>query len=151
MLSTSLNITVIGWIAAVVVFLIVEAVTTGLASIWFALGAVAGLICALVGAPIWLQLLWFFAISIAALVLTRPLVKKYVNGKRKATNADSSVGKTAVVTEPIDNLAGTGAVKLDGKIWTARSVNGETFPPDTHVIVRDIQGVKLMVEKADQL
>ena len=148
MFSGSLNIAVVSWIVAIVVFLIVEALTTGLASIWFALGGLAGLICALLGAPVWLQLLWFLAISIAALFLTRPLVKKYVNGRRKATNADSSVGKLAAVTETIDNLAGTGAVKLDGKVWTARSVDGQVFQPGEHVLVRDIQGVKLMVEKA---
>ena len=83
------------WIAALILFIIVEAVTVGLASIWFAIGAVAALICALLRGPIWLQVVWFLAVSVATLILTRPLVKKYVNGRAVPTNADRNIGRTA--------------------------------------------------------
>ena len=135
------------WIAALIVFIIVEAMTVGLASIWFAIGAVAALICALLHGPVWLQVVWFLAVSVATLVLTRPLVKKYMRGKSVPTNADRNIGRTAAVTERIDNLAGTGAVKVDGVTWTARSADEKrTIEAGTMVTVREIRGVKLVVE-----
>ena len=139
---------VLFWIAALVVFLVVEAISAGLVSIWFAAGALAALICALLHGPVWLQAIWFVVVSGVTLILTRPLVKKYVNAKSVATNADRNIGRTAVVTERIDDLAGTGAVKLDGVLWTARSSGGEPIETGTTVVVREIQGVKLMVEPA---
>ena len=108
------------WLIAMVVLLIIEAVVPGLISIWFALGALAALISALFHAPIWLQIVWFVAVSVLTLVLTRPLVRKYVNNRVTPTNADMVIGKDAVVTERIDNLHAKGAVLLDGKTWTAR-------------------------------
>lgn len=139
---------VLFWIAALVVFLVVEAISAGLVSIWFAAGALAALICALLHGPVWLQAIWFVVVSGVTLILTRPLVKKYVNAKSVATNADRNIGRTAVVTERIDDLAGTGAVKLDGVLWTARSSGGAPIEVGTVVTVREIQGVKLMVEAA---
>lgn len=138
---------VIFWIAALVVFVVVEAVTVGLASIWFAIGALAALVCALLHGPVWLQVVWFLVISAVTLILTRPLVKKFTKNSQVATNADRNIGRVAVVTERIDNLAGTGAVKLDGMEWTARSTRDEcTLEPGDQAVVRDIQGVKLLVE-----
>ena len=69
------------WLFAVVVFLVIEALVPGLVSLWFAIGALAALLSAALGAPMWLQLVWFFVVSVAALLLTRPLVRKFVNGK----------------------------------------------------------------------
>ena len=137
---------VLFWIVALVIFLVVEAVSVGLVSIWFAAGALAALICAALHGPVWLQAIWFVVVSGLTLILTRPLVKKYVNAKSVATNADRNIGRSAVVTERIDNLAGTGTVKLDGVLWTARSVNDDLIGEGSTVIVREIQGVKLLVE-----
>lgn len=135
------------WIVALILFLVVEAVTVGLASIWFAIGSLAALICALVGGPVWLQAVWFVVVSLVTLILTRPLVKKFVNGRTVATNADRNIGRTAVVTERIDNLNGTGSVKLDGVDWTARSADDDRpIAEGAQVIVREIRGVKLIVE-----
>lgn len=139
--------TIIFWVVALVVFLIVEAVTAGLVSIWFVFGSLVALICAALGAAIWLQIVWFAVVSVATLVLTRPLVKRYVDSRSVATNADRNIGRTAVVTERIDNLAATGAVQLAGVIWTARSTDDAVaIEPGTHVTVRAIEGVKLIVE-----
>ncbi len=139
--------TIIFWVVALVVFLIVEAVTAGLVSIWFVFGSLVALICAALGAAIWLQIFWFVIVSVATLVLTRPLVKRYVDSRSVATNADRNIGRTAVVTERIDNLAATGAVQLAGVIWTARSTDDAVaIEPGTHVTVRAIEGVKLIVE-----
>ena len=136
------------WLIAMAVFLIVEGIVPGLVSIWFALGALAALIAAMVGAPLWLQLVWFVLVSIAALALTRPLARKYVNGRVTPTNADRILGRECVVRETIDNLRGTGAVAVDGKVWTARMLNeNETAREGETVIARRIDGVKLIVEK----
>ena len=136
------------WVVALVVFLIVEAVTAGLVSIWFVCGSLVALICAALGAAVWLQIFWFVIVSVATLVLTRPLVKRYVDSRSVATNADRSIGRAAVVTERIDNLAATGAVKLDGVVWTARSTDDAVaIEAGERVTVRAIEGVKLIVER----
>ena len=140
--------TIAFWVAALVVFLIVEAVTAGLVSIWFVFGSLVALICAALGAAVWLQIFWFVIVSVATLVLTRPLVKRYVDSRSVATNADRSIGRVAVVTERIDNLAATGAVKLDGVVWTARSTDDAVaIEAGERVTVRAIEGVKLIVER----
>ena len=141
--------TVIFWAVATVAFIILELATVGLASIWFALGALCALIAALLGAPLWLQIVWFVIISVATLLLTRPLAKKYINSKTMATNADRVIGRRAVVKERIDELSGTGAVLADGKMWSARTVDGRSAEPGDVVIVREIRGVKLIVEPPD--
>ena len=141
--------TIAFWVAALVVFLIVEAVTAGLVSIWFVFGSLVALICAALGAAVWLQIFWFVIVSVATLVLTRPLVKRYVDCRSVATNADRSIGRAAVVTERIDNLAATGAVKLDGVVWTARSTDDAVaIETGERVTVRAIEGVKLIVERS---
>lgn len=81
------------WIGLIVIFLIVEGLTAGLVTIWFAVGALAALIAAMFHAPLWLQLVWFFAVSIAAFAVTRPLVKKYINNRTQPTNADMLIGR----------------------------------------------------------
>ena len=136
------------WLAAMVALLIIEAGVPGLVSIWFAFGALAALISALFKAPVWLQAVWFLLVSIISLVLTRPLVKKYVNSRTQPTNADMMIGKDAVVTEAIDNVHNRGAVSLAGKTWTARMENeGDTAEIDEVVSVVRIEGVKLIVRK----
>ena len=140
--------TIAFWVVALVVFLIVEAVTAGLVSIWFVFGSLVALICAALGAAVWLQIFWFVIVSVATLVLTRPRGKRYVDSRSVATNADRSIGRAAVVTERIDNLAATGAVKLDGVVWTARSTDDAVaIETGERVTVRAIEGVKLIVER----
>ena len=134
------------WIIAIIVFLVLEAMTAGLVTIWFAVGALAALLSALFGAPLWLQLLWFFLISVVALIATRPLARKYINSRTQATNADMYVGKECAVTETIDNIAGTGAAKVAGKVWTARSADGSIIPAGTRAEALRIEGVKLIVK-----
>lgn len=136
------------WLVVMVLMLIVEAAVPGLVSIWFAVGALAALFSALFGAPVWLQLLWFAAVSVLCLWLTRPLVKKYVNSRVQPTNADALIGRDAVVTESIDNVQSLGAVKIHGQVWTARSADDALgFSEGEVVRVRAIEGVKLIVEK----
>ena len=138
------------WVIALVVFLVIEAITVGLTSIWFAAGALAAWICTLLGAPVWLQVAVFIVVTAVALYFTRPLVKKYINGKVVPTNADANIGKECRVTETIDNIAGTGAVYVDGKTWTARSDNDEVIPEGELVTALRIEGVKLIVSKSTE-
>lgn len=145
MFDLILNNMSVVWVVVMVIFLVIEAATAGLTCIWFAIGALAALIAALFGAPIWLQLVWFFVVSVVTLYFTRPLVLKYVNSRSQPTNADMVIGKEALVTEAIDNVESAGAVAVGGKVWTARSENGEPIEVGSIVTVLRIEGVKLIV------
>lgn len=135
------------WLIAMIALLIFEACVPGLVSIWFALGAFAAMLSALLGAPLWLQITWFAVVSIVTLWLTRPFVKKYVNSRTVPTNLDMVIGQECLVTEDIDNHAGTGAVTVGGKIWTARMDKPDRSARRGDIVraVR-IEGVKLIVE-----
>ncbi len=138
------------WLAATVVLLVIEALVPGLISIWFAIGALAALISALFHAPFWLQIVWFLVVSVLTLVLTRPLVRKYVNSRVTPTNADRNIGKDAIVTEEIDNLRAKGAVLLDGKTWSARMADEKAYADVGETVrVLRIEGVKLVVERLE--
>ena len=136
---------IVVWAVAAAVFIVIELITYGIASIWFALGALCALVAAVLGAPPWLQALWFALITAVTLLLTRPLVRKYINGRAQPTNADRVIGMEGMAVETVDNLSGTGAVRVDGKIWSALSAGGETIPSGTAIRVRSIRGVKLVV------
>ncbi len=133
------------WAAMIAVFAIIEAATAQLVSIWFVIGAIAALAASLFNAPLLIQIIIFIAITILALVITRPLVKKYIYPKKEYTNADRVIGKIAVTVEEIDNIHSTGQVKIDGKIWSARSTDDSVISAGTQVIVDKIAGVRLFV------
>ena len=140
------NKMVLIWAIAIVAFGVLEGATAQLVSIWFVLGSVAGLIAALCGAPVVVQVCVALGVSVLTLLATRPLVKKKRNTKIEKTNADRCIGQEAVVTEEINNLTPSGQVKADGKIWTARSADGSIIAKDTVVTVEKIDGVKLIVK-----
>lgn len=143
-----MNFQVITWLVILVIMVIAEFATLGLATIWFAGGAVAAFIAALVGAPIPVQIVLFFAVSFVLLIFTRPLVKKSFNIKREKTNAESLIGEHAVVLEPISNISASGQVQIRGQEWTARAKDGsQQIPKDEIVRIVAIEGVKLIVEK----
>lgn len=136
-----------GWLFAFIVFVGIEIATLALTTIWFAGGALVGLIFCLLGAGIEVQLLAFVVTSFLLLILTRPLALRHVNRYTKKTNVESLVGKQARITETVDNEAGTGTAVLNGQEWTARAADpGRKIPAGALVIVQEIRGVKLMVE-----
>ena len=143
MMNTMMNVV---WIVAIVVFGVVEGVTEGLVSVWFAIGAVAGLIMSVLHYGALRQLAAFVVVSAAALAATRPLVRKYASEGYTRTNADRVIGQVGRVTEAVD--AEQGAVYADGKTWTARSADGTVLPMETQVRVERIEGVKLYVTRA---
>ena len=138
------------WIVAAVVFLIVEAATAAMNSIWFMVGALAALASAALGAPLWTQMLLFIAVSGVCFAVLYPRLKDSLRRDRQATNADMVIGRECVVTQRIDNLAGTGAVSVGGRTWTARSADGETIELGAVVTAQSIQGVKLIVSPTQE-
>ena len=135
------------WLIALVVFLVIEAATLGLAPLWLAGGALVALIAALCGAGIVIQIVLFLVVSLVLLFFTRPLTVRFLNKDTLKTNVDRVVGMEGVVTEEISNLAGTGKVSLGGNMWTARTENeGGAIPVDAVVTVLRVEGVKLIVK-----
>lgn len=134
------------WLIAFFAFAVGEAVTVGLVSVWFAVGALAGLAAAALGAGLWLQIFVFLGVSALALALFKPLSAKYLKPRQSPTNADRVIGGTALVTETIDNTQAAGQVKAAGQIWTARSAQDVVIPAGTDVRVLRIEGVKVIVE-----
>ena len=137
------------WFGLLILFGILEAVTVSVVSIWFMAGSLAAILAALCGASLPVQIVLFLAVSVALLACLRPLVRKYVSPKITATTAARVIGKTAVVTESIDNIAAQGAVKVGGVVWTARSSGGKPIAAGAQVQVDRIEGVKLYVTPAE--
>ncbi|MBR2590032.1 MAG: NfeD family protein [Clostridia bacterium] len=135
------------WAAAIVIFAVLEGITIQLVSVWFLIGAVGALIAALCGANFITQAVIFVLVSVITLVATRPLVKKYIQPKIQATNADRCIGAQALVTQKIDNTAETGQVKVKGSVWTARTADESVIECGERVTVEKIEGVKLIVHK----
>jgi membrane protein implicated in regulation of membrane protease activity len=138
------------WLVALVIFALAEAATVGLVSIWFAGGALVALIVAGCGGPIWVQVLLFLAVSGIMLAMLRPFVRRMTKSSKTETNAGRHIGREALVQEEINNLTGTGAIKLDGVTWTARSESGEVIPVGETIVVRRIEGVKVFVAPAEK-
>ena len=135
------------WLAIAVAFIIIEMMTVGLLTIWFAAGALVAMVLAFCEANLAFQITAFLVVSAGLLVLTRPLVKKYINNKHTRTNVEAIVGMTGRVVEAINGIEGTGAVIVDGKTWSARALNENIrIEADTFVTVREVSGVKLIVE-----
>ena len=133
------------WLVLLILFLIAEGATAAITTIWFAFGALAAMLAAVFGAQIWVQITLFVVVSVGLLLALRPLLKKYIIPKKTATNIDAIIGTKGIVLERIDNLAGTGKVKLGYMEWTARSENGEIIEEKTVVSVKKIEGVKAYV------
>ena len=139
--------TVFYWLIAAAVLLVLEIMTMGLMTVWFAGGALFGAVAAAVGMSLPVQIGVFLVVSLVLLFLTRPLAQKYFNNRTVKTNAESLVGNTCIVTETINNLRAEGQVTIKGQVWTARSVSEDMIlEKDTKVTVRSISGVKLIVE-----
>lgn len=140
-----MNLHAIIWLVLMVVFLVAEASTVTMVSLWFAVGSLAALIVALSGGGLVLQVIIFLVVSAVLLACLRPIARKHFSPKIKPTNIDSIIGSQGYVTIPIDNLSATGQVKLGGMEWTARSVSGAPIEKGTLVKVDRIEGVKVFV------
>lgn len=139
---------IIIWLVLLVVFIAVEVATMGLTTIWFAGASLVAAILAAIGFPVYVQIAAFIVVSAVLLLFTRPIAMRYFNQDRVKTNAESIVGKQAIVTGEIDNLKATGQVTVGGMEWSARSTDDSICIEEGAVVtVKAISGVKLIVEK----
>lgn len=136
------------WLMIMVACLVIEILTLGLTTIWFAIGALAATISALLSFPLWAQNTVFVAVSLVFLFFTRPIAVKYFNKDRIRTNAEGLIGKMGIVISEIDNLQGIGQITIGGQEWSARSTNDTVrLSVGTVVEITAIQGVKLIVKE----
>ncbi len=145
-----MNWEAIYWLIAMLVFLFAEGITVTLVSIWFAIGALTAIVTALLGGPLWLQVLLFLVVSILLLASLRGIVRKYINPRLIHTNVDSVVGSIGIVTVPVNNVAALGQVRISGMDWSARSTTGMPLPEGVQVRVDRIEGVKVFVSLAEE-
>ena len=139
------------WLVLFVILLIIEILTMGLTTIWFAGGALVAFILAFVGFELPVQIIAFLLVSIGLLILTRPIALKFFNQERQKTNAESLIGQKAVVLETIDTLHGVGRVEVNGMEWSAKTDDSDSVIENgTVVVIEGIQGVKLIVKNHEE-
>ncbi|MCI8292247.1 MAG: NfeD family protein [Hespellia sp.] len=135
------------WLILFVMLVVIEIVTLGLTTIWFAAGCLVAFVLSLFHISLPVQIFVFLTVSVLLFILTRPVAIRYFNKDRARTNVESVIGRSAVVLETIDNVHAKGRVELDGMEWSARSsLDTETYQKDEVVRITDVQGVKLIVE-----
>ncbi len=135
------------WIAVIVVACLMEwATQVQLISIWAALGGIVALILELAGLGKEIQVVVFFAVTILAIVLTRPLAKKMTSFIKTPTNADMNIDKIGKVTKIVDEELGIMRVKVENNDWSATTENKSVLPVGTEIVVQAIEGVKLIVK-----
>ncbi len=137
------------WTAMAVLFGLIEALTAGLVSLWFIAGSVVAAIAAALHWHWSVQAILFLVVSVAVLVSLRPMLARRLT-KIHPTNADALIGKTAIVTQAIDNIQGVGQVKVAGAVWSAISADDTVLEENTPVTVLEIRGVKLVVTKKEE-
>ena len=134
------------WLAMAIIFTLIEVFTAGLTTIWFAIGSVPMIFLSFLPIPFLYQVLIMLVISIVLLIFTRPFFVKKLNANKEKTNVDALIGKTALVTKKITKFE-KGEVKIDGKIWTAKSVSEEDLEEGTECLLQRIEGVTAIVSK----
>lgn len=134
------------WLALIVLAVVVEGATAQMVSIWFVAGGIAALISSLFRVPFLFQFTIYVIVTALALIASRPLVKRILHAKKEDTNADRCIGKVGIVTSEINNTLAVGEVRVLGNVWSARSTDGSVIPAGKNVRIREIQGVKLIVE-----
>lgn len=139
---------VLFWLAVMVIMLIIEIATLGITTIWFAGGALVAFVLAMFNVPFLVQIFVFLIVSFILLIFTRPVAVKYFNKDRARTNVEGMIGRQAVVVSEVDNLQGIGRVTVGGQEWSARTTqDGIVLPVGAVVIVKNVNGVKLIVEE----
>lgn len=141
-----ISINVILWILAMVSLIVIEISTVGLYCVWFAFGALAGLIFAMLNLPTAAQLIAFAVVSALLFFLVRPKLEHRINLKSIKTNAEALVGKVGVAVTDIKDLDG-GQVKVNGQMWSAKLGDccEETIPQGSKIVILEVQGVKLII------
>ena len=147
-----MDMVLIFWMVLLILCIVIEVLTLGLTTIWFAAGALVAIFAALLYAPIFVQVILFLLVSLTLLFFTRPIAVKYFNRDRVKTNVESMVGRQAIVTGEIDNVQATGQVTVSGQEWSARSWDDKVrIPTGAVVVVVAISGVKLIVRTEQRM
>lgn len=147
-----MDMVLIFWMVILIICIVIEVLTLGLTTIWFAAGALVAIFAALLYAPIFVQVILFLLVSLTLLFFTRPIAVKYFNRDRVKTNVESMVGRQAIVIGEIDNVQATGQVTVSGQEWSARSWDDKVrIPAGAVVVVVAISGVKLIVRTEQRM
>lgn len=141
---------IITWLIIAAVLIVLEIITVSLTSIWFAIGAFAAALVTTATDHLGIQLGIFIAISIILWIFTRPIAMKHLKLGRLKTNVESLVGQQAIVTETINNIEAKGHAKINGLEWTARSEGNTIINEGAIVVIKEVSGVKLIVEAIPQ-
>ena len=136
------------WLIALIVLVIIEIISQGLTTIWFAGGSLVALISTFCGANLFVQIAIFLVVSIILLIFTRPIAMLHFNKKVVPTNVETLPGEVCVITEAVDNIGAKGKAELNGMEWTVRSASeGILIPEGARAKVLRVEGVKLIVEQ----
>lgn len=138
------------WLALIIAFILVEAFTYQLICIWFAVGSIGGLIASFVTDNYIVQITAFIIISIIALICIRPAVKRGLKPKGLKTNVEDLLGKDVMITEDVCNLNSSGQGKVNGMIWTVRSVDNVDIKKGKTAVIEKVEGVKLIVKEREE-
>jgi len=134
------------WTVLIIVFIVIEGLTLGLTSIWFAAGSLVALVLSLFNAPLYVQIVGFLGTTIILLIYTRPIAKDFLKIGTAKTNADGLIGEVGQVIIEIAQFK-TGQVKVKGQIWTAIDIEDKGIEENSSVEIMEIEGVKLIVRK----
>ena len=146
-----MNWQAIFWLVMLIVFVLAEAGTVALVSLWFAAGALVALILSMLSAPIWMQFTLFLLVSGVMLWLLRPVIRRHFKPHLTRTNADAVIGKVGITMAPINNMTAQGKLLVDGMEWSARSTDGQEIPENVKVRIDRIEGVKLYVTPVEEV
>ena len=136
------------WFGIAVICAVIEGLTLGLTTVWFSLSAILMIFISMLHPPFYVQCVLFAFVALLLLFFTRPIALKFLHAKREKTNADSLVGKKAVVLQTITEFE-KGQVKINGVVWTAASIDGAVIPAGDECIIEKIEGVTLIVKKIE--
>lgn len=139
------------WLAVMIILIVIEIITVGLTTIWFAGGALVAMFVSALGGGTVLQIAVFLIVSFVLLIFTRPFVMKYITAKRVKTNYEGIIGKIVRITQDVDNINGTGCAVVNGQEWTVRAADDDSkIEKGSLAKVVNISGVKLIVEQYEE-
>lgn len=138
------------WLIAAGVFLILEIFTVGFLIFWLGIGCLLAMLVSFVTDSIIVQTAVFVISSGLLIFATKPLVKKLAQKDNAKTNVYSLVGKKAIVTEDIDWATGSGQIKIEGQVWSAKTKEQLNIAKGTEVEIESIEGVKAFVKPLHQ-
>lgn len=144
-----MNWSAVIWLVLLILFVLAEAATVTVVSLWFAAGSLAALVTSLLGGPVWLQIILFAVVSGVLLWILRPVIRKHFTPNLTRTNIDAVIGSVGMVTVSIDNMMAQGTVVINGMEWSARSASGKMISANTTVRVERIEGVRVFVSPVE--